>query len=197
MENTRAIAVSAFLPTGQQVDRAVLLARRAGEDRHARIEQVIAGHLQAGGAAAEHAREQLLQPAVDLVEGLLEAAARFPIDLADRRLQRRQGRLEVLVLRVEVLLALGLLLVLLHRGEVDRPQPGDAVGIALQLSLPGGHVHIFRQRFEERLQFAPSSSQLLRQGVLLVLQTLKRQAPGLELLAQLARALLDLQPFLL
>jgi hypothetical protein len=68
---------------------------------------------------------------------------------------------------------------------------------ALQLSLPGGRVHAIRQRLEERRQFGPEFPQLLHQRVLAKLQALALQAQGFELTAQLARALLDAQPFLL
>ena len=76
-------------------------------------------------AAAEQAREQFLDAAVDPVEGVLEAAAGFPVDLADGRLQGLKGRGQVGVLGVQVLLALALLLELGDRRQVDRLQaPG-------------------------------------------------------------------------
>ena len=41
-------------------------------------------------STAEQLREQLLEAGVDAIEGLLEARARFTVDLADRLFQRRQ-----------------------------------------------------------------------------------------------------------
>jgi hypothetical protein len=47
-----------LLAAGQQVDGAVALAGRARHDGDAGVEQVLAGQLQVGVAAAEQAREQ-------------------------------------------------------------------------------------------------------------------------------------------
>jgi hypothetical protein len=72
------------------VDAAVPLARRARHDGHAGVQQVLAGELQVGVAAAEDARKELLQALVDPIEGLLEARPGLAVDLADGRLQRLQ-----------------------------------------------------------------------------------------------------------
>src|SRR5690606_5609790 len=91
-----------LFPTRQQVNGAVLLARGPCHDGDTGIQQVVAGELQPGAAAAEYLRKQVLQPTIDLVEGLLEAAAGFPIDLADDLLQCIQRLYQVRVLRVQV-----------------------------------------------------------------------------------------------
>ena len=87
-------------------------------------------------AAAEQAREQLAEAGVDPVERLFEALAGLLVDLADRRLQRLQRGVEVSQLRVEVGLALRLLLVLGDRREVDRLEPLDLRVERGQLLLP-------------------------------------------------------------
>ena len=73
--------------TRQQVNGAVLLARRARHDGHAGVEQVIAGQLQIGVTATKDFREQRLQAVVDLVEGLFKARTGFPVNLANNLLQ--------------------------------------------------------------------------------------------------------------
>jgi hypothetical protein len=50
-----------LLAAGEQVDAAVALARRARHDGDAGLEQVVAGQLQVGVAAAEEPREELLE----------------------------------------------------------------------------------------------------------------------------------------
>ena len=66
----------------------------------------------------------------------LETIAGFPVDLADDVFQRLQRFGQVVVLRVQVALALGLLLVLLDRRQVDRPQTLDARRETLETLLP-------------------------------------------------------------
>jgi hypothetical protein len=75
--------------------------------------------------AAEEAREQLLDARVDAIECFLEALARFLVDLADRAFERFERGREVGELRVEVGLALGLLVEFLDRREVDGLEPPD------------------------------------------------------------------------
>ena len=114
-----------LLAAGQQRDVGHALAGRARHDRHAGVEQVLAGEFQVGVAAAEQARIQLLHAGVDAVEGVLEAAAGLAVDLADRVFQRFQRGGQVGVLRVEVFLALRGFGVFRDRGEVDRLQPAQ------------------------------------------------------------------------
>src|SRR5690606_13578302 len=108
-----------------QMDRAVPLAGRTRHDRHARIEQVLPVELEISMAAAEETREQPAEPLIGLLERLFEARPRFPVDLPDRILERLERFGEIGELRVEVLLALGLLLELVDRGEIDRAETLD------------------------------------------------------------------------
>ena len=84
---------------------------------HAGREQIVAGQLQIRVAAAEQAREQLLDAGVDAVERFLEARARFLVDLADRAFERFERGGEIGQLRVEIGLALRLLVEFLDRAR--------------------------------------------------------------------------------
>ena len=59
---------------------------------------------------------------VDLVERRFESCSRFPINLSNRRAQRLERFFQIFVLRVQVDLALRLLIELVDCSEVDRPQ---------------------------------------------------------------------------
>ena len=58
------------------------------------------------------------------------------------------------MLRIQILLALGLLPILIERRQVDRAQPGDTLGTALQLALPGVDGGGLGQGGEQRRQLA-------------------------------------------
>ena len=80
-----------LLAARQQVDGAVLLARRLRHHLHAGVEDLVAGHHQPRGAAAEQRREHAAEMFVDLVEGLRQQLARFEVDLVDRVFERRSS----------------------------------------------------------------------------------------------------------
>ena len=75
--------------------------------------------------AAEQPREALLQAGVDAIERVLEARARFAVDLADRRFERLERVGQILELPVQVFLALGLFLELVDRRQVHLAEPLD------------------------------------------------------------------------
>ena len=80
------------------MNRAVALAGRARHHRDARGQQILAGHLEIGMAAAEQLREQALEAGIHVREGLAEAGPRLAVDLANRAFQRRECGLQVLEL---------------------------------------------------------------------------------------------------
>ncbi len=85
---------------------AILLARWTRHDGDAGIEQVIASQLQIGVTAAKHLGKQRLQPLIDLVEGLLEACAGLPVDLANNLLKRTERFFQIGILRIQIAFAL-------------------------------------------------------------------------------------------
>jgi hypothetical protein len=95
-----------LLAARQQVDGAVLLARRLRHHLHAGVQDLVARHHQLGVAAAEQAGEHAAEVLVDLVEGLAQQVAGLEVDLVDRVFQRLDGLVQVGVLRVEEGLAL-------------------------------------------------------------------------------------------
>ncbi len=95
--------------------------------------------------AAEQARVQLLHAGVDAVEGVLEAAPGFAVDLLDRAFQCFQCRDQIVVLRVQVLLALLGFAVFGDGGQVDGLQPADA-GFQIRHGLfPCADIGVVRQ----------------------------------------------------
>src|SRR5579863_182751 len=115
-----------LLAAGQQVDAAVLLAGRAGHDGDARVQGIVAHELEVRVPAAEEPRKALLQTGVDALESLLEARARLLVAAPHRLLDGVERGGQVVELPIQVLLALGLLLELVDRGEVDLAEPLDA-----------------------------------------------------------------------
>ena len=101
-------------------------------------EHVFAVHLEIGVAAAEEPREQTAEALVGLVERFFEPRARLAIDLADRVLERLERFGEIRELRVEILLALGLLLELVDRRQVDRAEPLNPALELLERLVPDG-----------------------------------------------------------
>ena len=98
------------------------LARRSGHHGYAGTEHIIARHFQVSSTAAEQTREFLLELAVDVVVGILEAGARFLVNLGNGIFQRFQRRGYISMLFVKILLALLLFLVLVYCRKVDWPQ---------------------------------------------------------------------------
>ena len=88
-----------------------------------------------GPTATEETGEDLLEALVHRVVGLLEQALALAVHLLDRLIELPERVLEVLLLRAEVLEALGLLVVLLDRGEVDLTHPLDEPGELVDAGL--------------------------------------------------------------
>ncbi len=103
---------------------------------------------------AEQPRKFLLQTRIHTIEGFLKASARFAVDLTHRGLQSLQCIGEILALAVEILLALGLLLVLADGRQVDLPEALDLAARVLKLRFPAldrsavGHVRLQRLELE-------------------------------------------------
>src|SRR6056297_2392529 len=150
-----------LLAAREQVDGTVAFAGRPRHHRHARGEEILAGELQIGVPAAEKLREQPLEAGVHQVVGLAEARARLLVDLADRPLQRAQCLVQVGQLGVEVLLALGLFLEFVDRGEIDGPEPLDAGAELVQVLFPDLGRGILLHLLEDRLQLEAGSGELL------------------------------------
>src|SRR5690606_8341314 len=112
-----------LLTAREQMNRARLLAGRARHDRDTGGQQVLAVELEIGVSAAEQAREKAPQTLVRLLVSVLELRTRLTIDLADGFLEGLERLGEIVKLRVEVGLALGLLLELVDCGQVDRAAP--------------------------------------------------------------------------
>ncbi len=118
------------------MDAADALARRPRHDADAGGQQVFAGQLEVGVAAAEQPGKQFLDTLVDPFEGVLEPRPRLAVDLGDGAFQRLQRLDQVVVLRIEVFLALRFLLVFLDGRQVHRLQPGNTQVQALDFGLP-------------------------------------------------------------
>src|SRR5436190_5020209 len=169
-----------LLAAREQRDVRDALARRARHDRDAGVEQVVADKLEVGVAAAEQAREELADARVDAIERLLEARARLAVDLLDRALERIQRLGQVLVLRVEVVLALGLLAEFLDRGQVHGLEPPHLLAQVLELRLPGRRVGAFGQLGLQRLGREPERGDVLDQGLGAQARALLAQARGAQ-----------------
>src|SRR5690606_37265953 len=154
-----------LLAAGQQMNGAVPLARRPRHDRHARIEQILAVQLEIRMPAAEEAREEAAKPLIRLLERFLEARPGFPIDLANRLLEGLERLREILELRVEVLLALGLLLELVDRGEVDRAKALNLALDRLERLVPRRRRRVFRELREHLLELEAGFLKLLGHGL--------------------------------
>ncbi len=96
-------------------------------------------------SAAEQARKLLLQAGIDALEGLLEPRAGLLVDPAHGLLEGIQRRGEVRVLAVEVLLALGLLLQLIDRGEIHLAELLQVDAHLRERLLPLRHARLFRE----------------------------------------------------
>src|SRR4029079_3996686 len=95
--------------------------------------------------SAEKAREQTSEPLVRLFEYFLEPCSSLPIDPADRILERFERFREVRVLRIEIRLALGLLLELVDRREIDSAEALDPSLELLERLVPRGERRVWRQ----------------------------------------------------
>src|SRR5690606_19189110 len=152
----------------------------------------LARQLEVRVAAAEQARETLLQSGVDAVERILEARARFTVDFADRRLEGLERLGEILELSVEVFLALGLLLELIDRGEIHLTEPLDLAGKLGEAALPFGDIRLWRHFLVDLLQIELRGAELLEQRFAPHLQLLRRQAHVLQAGASLFHGALHL-----
>ena len=172
-----------LLAARQHADRAVPLAGRARHDGHARLEHVLADELEVRHAAAEQARELLLQAGVDPIERFLEAAARLAVDLADRFLERGQRVRQVGELAVEVFLALGLFLEFIDGREVDLAEPLDLLARLGEALLPGGDVRLRHETRSDVRQLEARRRELLEQRLAAQAQLLNRELHVLEQVA--------------
>ena len=86
------------------------------------IQQVILGHFEMRLATTEQFRETFRHALIHLLKSLLETIAGFAIDFANCAFERIKRRNQVLVLRIQVLAALGLLAKLIDGSEIDRAQ---------------------------------------------------------------------------
>src|SRR5690606_167529 len=134
-------------------------------------------------AAAEETREEPPQPLIRLVERLLETRAGFPIYLSDRLLERLERFGEIRELRVEVLLALGLLLELVDRGEIDRPKALDLPLDRFELLVPGGRRRILGKIGEDLLELEAVLLKLLGDGLEPELRLPRRESHRVRRLA--------------
>src|SRR5690606_19796716 len=176
---------------------AVPLAGRPRHDGDARLEEILAVELQIGMAAAEETREEPPQPLIRLVERLLETRAGFPIYLSDRLLERLERFGEIRELRVEVLLALGLLLELVDRGEIDRPKALDLPLDRFERLVPDGRRRILGKLGEDLLELETGLLKLLGDGLETDLRLPRRESHRVRRLACGGHGLLRLVAALL
>ena len=150
-----------LLAARELVNAAVALARRARHDGDAGRQHVFADQLQVRVAAAEQLREFVLEAVVDAVERVLEARARFLVDLAHRLFERGQRRGDVGVLAVEVFLALARFLELVDGREIHLPEFLEIGARARQRFFPGRHRGIGREPREDFREFEARGRELL------------------------------------
>ena len=131
---------------------AVFLARRPCHDGNPCFQQVLTRKFKVRIAAAEHFREQRLEPPIDLIERLLEALPGFAIDLAYGVVQGLQRFHQIFMLTVQIGLTLTLNLILLDGRKVDGTQTLNPGPDFLEVFGPGFLVGIFRQRGQHFLQ---------------------------------------------
>src|SRR5271155_2772607 len=150
-----------LLAARKLADGAVALSRRTRHDGHAGRRPLLARELEVGMAAAEQAREFLLEACIDLLEGILEACAGLAIDLAHGRLQGLQRVGQILALPVEVFLALGLLLELADGREIHLAQALDLALGLLQLRFPARDRGLRREPADQDGELEMSRRELL------------------------------------
>ena len=107
------------------MDRAIFLARWSSHNRHAGVQEVITRHLKKGGAPAKHFGEKFTKARIDGVERLLEATARFLINLFNGVLKRLERRPQIVILRVQVFFSLFCPRCFINSCGVYRPKPMD------------------------------------------------------------------------
>src|SRR5450631_4154780 len=111
-----------LLATGQQMNRAVALARRARHYGDSRGEHILAHEFKIGVAAAEEPWKLLLQSRVDALERLFKAGAGLFINAPHCLLKGDERIVQISVLAVKIVLALSLFLELVDRGEIHLSQ---------------------------------------------------------------------------
>ena len=89
---------------------------------------------------------------VDPLESLPKADPGLAIDLLNCRVQGCERLLEVGMLRIEVSLALGLLLVLVDRSEVDRPEPRNPTRNRFELRGPVVGIGLGSEAIEQLVE---------------------------------------------
>ena len=165
-----------LLAARKLVDAAVALAGRTRHDGDAGFEDVFADQLQVGMTAAEQLREFVLQAGVDAVEGVLEARARFLVDLAHRLFERGERGGDVGELPVEVFLALARFLELVDGREVHLAELLEIGARALQRFFPGRHRGIGGQPGEDLREIEARGGELLHEAFAAHARFLRHQA---------------------
>ena len=141
-ENTSAIAVSAFSPPESSWIDWFFLPGRLREHLQARVEDLLAGELEARLAAAEERREHLAGSCAFTSSNVSCSSSRVSRSMrliAASSVSTACG--EVGGLRVEEVLALARGVELRERGEVHRAQRRDLLGEALDLGLHARGAH--------------------------------------------------------
>src|SRR5690606_30297277 len=92
-------------------------------------------------------------------------------------------------LRVQIRLALGLLLELVDRGEVDRAEPLNLALDLLDLLVPRGGVGVGREARDDLLERETGLGKLLRYGFRAYFRLANRKPHGIGRLAQLVDGL--------
>ena len=137
------------------------LARRPRHDRYAGAQQIITGHLEVSRTAAEQARELFLEPAIDVVIGILETRARFLVDPGYCVLERFQRSRHIGMLLINIFLALLLFLVFVDCGKIDRSKTRDALFDSGYLLAPVRTAGIRFQGCKQHLSLMSRFLQLL------------------------------------
>src|SRR5208283_4272904 len=101
-------------------------------------------------ASAEQPRKLLLEAGIHPVEGILEARARFAVDLPHRRFESLERVGQILALPVQILLALGLLFELADRREIHLAQALDLSLHLLDLRFPARYRGLRGTRGQKR-----------------------------------------------
>src|SRR5436190_15633008 len=184
-----------LLAPREQVDRAVLLAGRLRHHLNAGVEDLVAGHDQARGAAAEQDREHAAEVVVDLVERRLQQLARLEVDLPDRVLERGHRLGQVGALRVEEALSLARLAELLERREIDGAERLDVAVERVDPALQTGELDAaFLDAARDLLAVGVGRVELLRVLRAAELRRLRLELERAHLVAQRLQRLLVAEP---
>src|SRR5262249_53995793 len=123
------------LAAREQRDALQILAARPRRDLDLALERILAHHAQCALAALEERREGLLEVLLDVGEGVEEELRSGRVDLLDRLQELRLGLQQIVALRGQEGVALLLLVELLEREQVDRPERAIALAAILEQAL--------------------------------------------------------------